>query len=155
LQSPVNHCTEDALITKWGWAKKGTAETQNAYQELTARLDSNWVETWTEQADRASVEGGASRKIYNVDIEHGAVILTSGFKPITDTVLFCSSEPSMADICLQLAETESDTRNMSGSVTWLAEGPNIESPSRSFVPGVLAILLMHKVGWACKNISQP
>ena len=32
----------------------------------------------------------------------------------------------MADIRLQLAETESDTGNMSGSVTWLAEGLNIE-----------------------------
>jgi hypothetical protein len=40
-----------------------------------------------EQADKASVEGGASHKIYNVDVQHSAVILTSGFKPITDTVL--------------------------------------------------------------------
>jgi hypothetical protein len=32
----------------------------------------------------------------------------------------------MADICLQLAESESEAGNMSGSVAWLFEGLNIE-----------------------------
>jgi hypothetical protein len=87
LQSGFDHHTVETLVIKWGRANKGVSETENAYQELTARLESDWVETWNEQADRASVEGGASRKIYNVDVQHGAVILTSGFKPTTDGVL--------------------------------------------------------------------
>ena len=32
----------------------------------------------------------------------------------------------MAEIWLQLAETESESRNTSGSIVWLAEGPNIK-----------------------------
>jgi hypothetical protein len=43
--------------------------------ELTARLDSDWVDAWTEQAERADEEGGDSLKIYNVDVEHGKVTL--------------------------------------------------------------------------------
>jgi len=44
--------------------------------ELTARLDSDWVDAWTEQAEKAAIEGGDSLKIYNVDVERGAVIPT-------------------------------------------------------------------------------
>ena len=49
--------------------------TKNAYMELTARLDSDWVDAWTEQVERADEEGGDSLKIYDVDVEHGKVTL--------------------------------------------------------------------------------
>ena len=64
-----------ALVIKWRRAIKGRKETNEAYLELTSRLDSDWVGAWTEQAERAAVEGGESLKIYNVNIEHGEVIL--------------------------------------------------------------------------------
>jgi hypothetical protein len=57
-------------------AVKGLKETQHAYVELTARLDSDRVDAWTEQAEKATIEGGDSLKIYNVDVECSAVILT-------------------------------------------------------------------------------
>ena len=72
----VNHQAVEALVIKWHRAVKGLEETQNAYVELTARLDSDWVDAWTEQAEKAAIEGGDSLKIYNVDVERGAVILT-------------------------------------------------------------------------------
>jgi hypothetical protein len=63
------------LLTKWDRAVKGQRETQNAYLELTERLDPDWVDVWTEQAERADEEGGDSLKIYNVDAKHGKVTL--------------------------------------------------------------------------------
>lgn len=65
----------DNLVIKWRRAVKGLEDTQNSYMELTSRLDSDWVDLWAEQADRAAVEGGESLKIYGVDIEHGSEIL--------------------------------------------------------------------------------
>jgi hypothetical protein len=61
------------LVIKWLRAVKGLQETKTAYLELTARLDTDWVDAWTDLADRADEEGGESLKIYNVDVEHGKV----------------------------------------------------------------------------------
>ena len=77
----VNHHAVEALVIKWHRAVKGLKETQNAYLELTARLDSDWVDAWAEQAEKAAIEGGDSLKIYNVDVERGAVIPTQHFIP--------------------------------------------------------------------------
>jgi hypothetical protein len=63
------------LLIKLDRATKGQRETKNAYLELTARLDSDWVDAWTEQAERADEDGGDSLKIYNVNVEHGKVTL--------------------------------------------------------------------------------
>ena len=63
-------------MIKWGRVMKGLEETETAYEELIARLDSDWVDAWTEQVETAAVEGGDSLKVYNVDVEHGAVIPT-------------------------------------------------------------------------------
>jgi hypothetical protein len=63
-------------VIKWNRAKKGLEETGSAYEKLTVRLDYDWIHAWTEQAETAAVEGGDSLKIYNVDVEHGEVILT-------------------------------------------------------------------------------
>jgi hypothetical protein len=52
---------------------KGRQETKNAFLELSARLDTDWVNGWTDLADRADEEGGECRKIYNVTDEHGKV----------------------------------------------------------------------------------
>ena len=61
------------IMRGWNGARNGrlweTVGTRRKLAALKAWLDK-------EQADRASVEGGASHKIYNVDIEHSAVILT-------------------------------------------------------------------------------
>ena len=65
----------ESLLTKWDRATKGQKEMKNAYLELTARLGSNWVDAWTEQAERADEEGGDSLKIYNVNVKHGKVTL--------------------------------------------------------------------------------
>ena len=50
--------------------------------------------------------------------------------PATNTktlpLTFRFTEPTMAEIRLQLSENELDARNMLGSVAWLAEGLNIE-----------------------------
>jgi hypothetical protein len=43
--------------------------------ELTARLDSDWVDSWTEQVERVDEEGGDNLKIYDVDVKHGKVSL--------------------------------------------------------------------------------
>jgi len=48
---------------------------------LTARLDSDWVDAWAQQAEKAAIEGGDSLKIYNVDVECGVVIPTQHFIP--------------------------------------------------------------------------
>jgi hypothetical protein len=63
--------TVDLLIIKWAHAIKGVKDTETAYLELTARLDSEWVDDWTEQADNAAIEGGESLNIYGVNVEHG------------------------------------------------------------------------------------
>lgn len=62
-------------MIKWHRAIKGREETHNAFVELTERLDPEWVDAWTEQAERATVERGDSLKIYNVDVEHGEATL--------------------------------------------------------------------------------
>jgi hypothetical protein len=59
------------LIIKWARAIKGVKDTETAYLELTARLDSEWVDDWTELADNATIERGESLKIYGVNVEHG------------------------------------------------------------------------------------
>ena len=50
----------------------GLPETENAYMQLTARLDLDWVDMWTEQMETATAEGGDSLRIYNVDVETDA-----------------------------------------------------------------------------------
>jgi hypothetical protein len=77
----VNHQAVEALVIKWHRAVKGLEETQNPYVELTARLDSDLVDAWTEQAEKAAIAGGDSLKIYNVDVECDAVIPTYHFIP--------------------------------------------------------------------------
>jgi hypothetical protein len=62
------------LVIKWRRAIAGQQETEKAYRELTSRLDSDWVDAWTEQAERADIEGGDSLRVYNVNLEHGEVI---------------------------------------------------------------------------------
>ena len=54
--------------------------------ELTARLDSDWVDAWMEQVERADEEGGDSLKIYDVDVEHGKVTLLYKLKDPTHPV---------------------------------------------------------------------
>ena len=65
----------ESLLTKWDRATKKQRETKNAYLELTVRLDSDWVDAWMEQAERADEEGGDSLKIFNVNVERGKVTL--------------------------------------------------------------------------------
>ena len=48
------------MVIKWHQAIVGQQETEKAYWELTSRLDSDWVDAWTEQAERANIEGGDS-----------------------------------------------------------------------------------------------
>ena len=62
------------MVIKWRRAIAGRQETKKAYRELTSRLDSDWVDVWTEQVERADIEGGDSLRIYNVNVEHGEVI---------------------------------------------------------------------------------
>jgi len=61
----------DALIGKWQKALDGVEETGKAYEELTSRLDSDWIIGWTALEERALLEGGDSLKIYQVSMEKG------------------------------------------------------------------------------------
>jgi hypothetical protein len=63
-----------SLVIKWHQAVEGLKETKQAYLDLTTRLDTDWVDSWTELAERADEEGGDSLQIYKVDVEHGKVI---------------------------------------------------------------------------------
>lgn len=61
----------------------------------------------------------------------------------------------MAEIRLQQAETESDARNMSGSVAGLRKDSILRNLSKKFVSGTFEMLLMLELGLACKSIFQP
>lgn len=63
----------DSLVIKWHRAVKGLESTKSAFLELTACLDSDWVDAWMEQAERAEDEGGESLKVYNIELEQGKV----------------------------------------------------------------------------------
>ena len=61
----------EALIEKWRRACKGIAETGKAYEELTSRLDSEWIEDWTGSAERAATDGGETKNIYGITMDSG------------------------------------------------------------------------------------
>jgi hypothetical protein len=61
----------EALVKKWRRARKGVEETGKAYEKLTSRQDSHWIQEWTDSAERAKTEGGETKKIYEITIDSG------------------------------------------------------------------------------------
>jgi hypothetical protein len=59
----------EALTTKWQRAKVGVEETGKAYEQLTARLDADWIVDWTESEKKALEDGGESLKIYGISMD--------------------------------------------------------------------------------------
>ncbi|KIM74299.1 hypothetical protein PILCRDRAFT_14559 [Piloderma croceum F 1598] len=108
----------EALVEKWQRAKTGVEETGKAYEELTSRLDAEWIVDWMESEREALEVGGECIKIYEISM---------------DTL------PSMADIRLELAEKEVAARKISGSVSWLMEGFNIEKSQHSLQKHVTSL----------------
>jgi hypothetical protein len=69
----VNGKEVESLVTKWHRAVKGLESTKSGFLELTACLDSDWVDAWTEEAERAEDEGGESLRVYDVKMERGKI----------------------------------------------------------------------------------
>jgi hypothetical protein len=73
--SLYEHCLTfqavEALMEKWRRARKGVEATGKAYEELTSRLDSHWIQEWTDSAERAETEGGETKKIYEIAMDSG------------------------------------------------------------------------------------
>jgi hypothetical protein len=97
------------------------AETGAAYQELTARLDTNWIDEWMKQESNAMRNRGEALQIYNVSSPKGN---THPYmfpdRILTDKV------PTLADVRLKLSEKEIRHRNLSGTVSAVTEGLAIE-----------------------------
>jgi hypothetical protein len=63
----------DTIATKWKRAQDGIKETETAYEELTDRLDNDWIEKWTRQEREAMQNRGEDLKIYVVASEKSKV----------------------------------------------------------------------------------
>jgi hypothetical protein len=52
----------------------GTTGDRKSISGINLKAGLGLVDAWTEQAERADIEGGDSLRIYNVNLEHGEVI---------------------------------------------------------------------------------
>ena len=89
--------TVEALVEKWKRAETGVEETGKAYEELTSRLDADWIADWTESEREALEVGGESMKIYEISIDACKMIYCLSAINI-DSIHFLIPVPSMADI---------------------------------------------------------
>jgi len=61
--------TVEALVEKWQRARTRIEETGKAYEELTSRLDAEWIVDWMESEREALEVGGESMKIYEISMD--------------------------------------------------------------------------------------
>jgi hypothetical protein len=102
-------------------AKADLLTTGKAFRELSDRLEPTWLADWTRAERKAMDKRGKALEIYDVALDEGM-----------DPILFeiyCtngSTVATLADIRLQLTERETQTRDLSGTVSTLTEGLAIE-----------------------------
>jgi len=61
----------DSLATKWARAEAGIQETGDSYRQLTDRLDTAWIDDWTNQETIAMRNRGDDLRIYQVALDSG------------------------------------------------------------------------------------
>jgi hypothetical protein len=61
----------DTIATKWARADAGVKKTGDAYQQLTDRLETAWIDDWTKQEAIGMRNRGDDLKIYQVALENG------------------------------------------------------------------------------------
>lgn len=111
----------ETLVAKLETAKADLLTTGKAFRELSDRLEPTWLADWTRAERKAMDKRGKALEIYDVALDEGM-----------DPILFeiyCtngSTVATLADIRLQLTERETQTRDLSGTVSTLTEGLAIE-----------------------------
>jgi hypothetical protein len=54
---------------KWKKAKQGEAETLQAFQELSDRFPTEWIDDWKSAEREAAVARGNSLKVYDLQVQ--------------------------------------------------------------------------------------
>ncbi|KLO08462.1 hypothetical protein SCHPADRAFT_835294, partial [Schizopora paradoxa] len=94
-----------SLFDKWTKAVRGEKEAKAAFMELSSRLEEGTTRGWEEEEATALRKGGDALAIYGVKYEEA---------------------PTMAEVRLKLAETETSTGVESGATTWIVTGMNLQ-----------------------------
>ncbi|KLO06717.1 hypothetical protein SCHPADRAFT_837667 [Schizopora paradoxa] len=94
-----------SLATKWEKAVEEEEESRTSFQNMTSRLEKELTDKWEDEETEALEKGGDALAIYGVRHKEA---------------------PSMAEIRLELAKSESSTGIESGATTWLVTGMNLQ-----------------------------
>jgi hypothetical protein len=64
-------CAAERLVQKWDTAKADLGTTENAFNELTASLEPEWIAEWGRDEAKAMLERGKAMEIYDVAVGKG------------------------------------------------------------------------------------
>lgn len=64
-------CAAERLVQKWETAKTDLGTTENAFNELSACLEPEWIAEWGRDEARAMLERGKAMEIYDVAVGKG------------------------------------------------------------------------------------
>lgn len=106
-------------------AFEGVETTKGPFEQLSLALDTKTLGLWTEEANKADTERGATLDIYNLQMDKGWVVILSQ-SAFANYLSIFSIAPTLAEIRLDLLEAKKSTSGLQGSVTWLINGISIE-----------------------------